>query len=178
MNRSDLTGWGGDWITFYGEWRRDSDSYASGYLYCQEKLAKVSESGTFKMNDLIEDADAFNIVSTLLSDGGSIADLIRSNLTGGGHLSRMKRFYEGRFRNATDAKAITKNMLLPGNDIVMNAARTALIEQTAGQAVALPIHLPGAVLDDFVAGLPAVMLGLVGAENARRQNLRVTGQDI
>ncbi|MGK5643486.1 glycoside hydrolase domain-containing protein, partial [Streptomyces sp. URMC 126] len=31
VGAGDVGGWGGDLITLYGEWRRDSKSYSSGY---------------------------------------------------------------------------------------------------------------------------------------------------
>ena len=43
-NRADVAGWGGDWMTFYGEWRRDSDSYSSGLTYCAESWLRSPET--------------------------------------------------------------------------------------------------------------------------------------
>ncbi|KAG8803858.1 hypothetical protein FRC17_006103, partial [Serendipita sp. 399] len=53
FNRGCIAGWGGDWITFYGEWRRDK--IMPGSRYCHERLARPGDSSTFKLRDLIED---------------------------------------------------------------------------------------------------------------------------
>ncbi|MET8340316.1 hypothetical protein ABZV14_34330 [Streptosporangium canum] len=169
-----MEGWGGDWITFYGEWRRDSESYSSGYTYCQEKLAKINGGGTFKLRDLIEDADAYNIAMRIRA-GANIADEVYANYKGSGYLSRFKRFYEGRFGNAVNTKAIARDMLMPGDDPVMQAGRILLIQSTGGVLTTMPHQMPDAKIDEFCQGLSDTLLARVGEENARAMKLRSEG---
>ncbi|KAL9018204.1 MAG: hypothetical protein Q9185_004477 [Variospora sp. 1 TL-2023] len=42
-NRENITGWGGDWITFYGEWRRDSEDEPVSSKYVREHMANRQE---------------------------------------------------------------------------------------------------------------------------------------
>lgn len=72
-NAGDIAGCAGDLMTFYGEWRRDSDSYASATTSCAAKLARIDVVSTFKLRDLIEDADAYNIAMAVRG-GTNIAD--------------------------------------------------------------------------------------------------------
>jgi peptidoglycan hydrolase-like protein with peptidoglycan-binding domain len=170
-NRGDVAGWGGDWMTFYGEWRRDSDSYSSGYTYCTEKLAKVDGNGTFKLRDLIEDADAYNIAMRI-RDGANIADEVQAYYKGGGHLSRFKRFVEGRFGNTDNAVAIAKDMLMPGDDTIINGGRIWLIESTGGVPTLMPHLMPASKIDEFCQGFGAMLKERVSQENARVTALR------
>jgi hypothetical protein len=169
--RGDVVGWGGDWMTFYGEWRRDSGSFSSGYTYCDQKLAKVDGNGTFKLRDLIEDADGYNIAMRV-RDGVNIADAVDAYYRGGGYLSRMKRFYDARFGSARNAKAIARDMLMPGDDVTINAGRIYLIEKTGGTPTLMPHLLPEGKLDEFCQGFSDVLLARVGQENARAAALR------
>lgn len=174
-NRGDVAGWGGDLMTFYGEWRRDSDSYASGYTYCQERLAKVDGDGTFKLRDLIEDADAYNIAVAVRA-GTNIADAVRANLKGGGHLSRFRRYYDGRFGGSPGtAAAIAKDILLKSDDAIIVAGRLYLIQSTGGFYTAMPTVLPGDVLDAFCRGFGDTLQARVGQENARAAAWRADG---
>ena len=163
-NRGDVADWGGDLMTFYGEWRRDSDSYSSGYTYCQERMAKVDQDSTFKLRDLIEDADAYNIAMNVRG-GGNIADAVDANFRGGGHLSRFRRFYDGRFGDAANAKAIAADMLLSGDDAIIDLGRTYLIQSTGGVPTLMPGDLPTFKLDEFCQGFADVLLARVGLEN-------------
>ncbi|WP_238358486.1 MULTISPECIES: glycoside hydrolase domain-containing protein [Micromonospora] len=174
-NRGDVGGWGGDWMTFYGEWRRDSDSYSSGRTYCHEKLAKVDGVGTFKLRDLIEDADAYNIAKDV-RNGTSIWASMYVNYSGGGHLSRFKRFYEGRFVNAANAKAISRDILLTTADPILSTGRAYLIQTTGGVPTLMPHLLPSNKLDEFCQGFADMLLDRVGQENARVAALRAQGK--
>jgi peptidoglycan hydrolase-like protein with peptidoglycan-binding domain len=172
--RGDVADWGGDWMTFYGEWRRDADSYASGRTYCQERLAKIDGNGTFKLRDLIEDADAFNMGMRLRA-GRNIVEEVVYTYQGGGYLSRMRRFFEGRFGTGIDAKAIARDMLMPGLDEVVNLGRAYLIQTTGGVPTLMPHLLPGDRLDEFCQGFVDMLLDRVGQENAQVQRMRAEG---
>ncbi|MEV0004578.1 glycoside hydrolase domain-containing protein [Micromonospora sp. NPDC050980] len=174
-NRGDVGGWGGDWMTFYGEWRRDSESYSSGLTYCREKLAKVDGNGTFKLRDLIEDADAYNLAKEI-RNGTSIWAAMYGNYSGGGHLSRMKRFFEGRFGSASGAKAISRDMLLTTADPIISTGRAYLIQTTGGIPTIMPNVLPNSKLDEFCQGFADMLLDRVGQENARVAAFRAQGK--
>ncbi|WP_327071170.1 DUF1906 domain-containing protein [Kitasatospora sp. NBC_01250] len=171
VKRGDVAGWAGDWMTFYGEWRRDSDSYSSGLTYCREKLAKLDGNGTFKLRDLIEDADSYNIAMRMLQNG-TIVEEMRFNYLGGGYLSRFKRFFEGRFGSAGGAKAIAREALTSSDDAVIDAGRTYLIESTGGFPTLTPSMLPDGKLDEFCQGFADMLLQRVGDENAKARMLR------
>ena len=164
-NRGDVTGWGGDWMTFYGEWRRDSDATPSGGDYARAHMANLQDDTTFKMRDLVEDADCFNIGMRLHDNPAlSIADEIESNLDSG-YKTRMQRFINGRF--AENAQAIAKNMLLPGNDVIVNTGRIALIQQAGGFFVKLPLWLSDDDMNDLTGGFRD-RLDAVLVEEARK----------
>lgn len=170
-NRGDVAGWGGDWMTFYGEWRRDSDSYASGYTYCQDKLAKVGDVGTFKLRDLTEDADGYLIAMRLLN-GESIIDVVEDHYTTG-YLSRFAQYYQSRFGGtAAGANAIANDMLTSDDDVVIVAGRTLLIETTGGFPTLDPSMLPSGTLDEFCRGFADMLVAKVGEENALAAKVR------
>jgi peptidoglycan hydrolase-like protein with peptidoglycan-binding domain len=161
--RADVAGWGGDWMTFYGEWRRDSASYSSGLTYCQDKLAKLDGDGTFKLRDLIEDADAWNIAQRL-NAGVQLPDAVDDYYRGTGFLSRMSTYFTGRFGSATDCQAIAKDMLTTSTDPVIVTGRTTLITQTGGTATLAPAMLPGTKLDEFCQGFAGMMVAQTAQE--------------
>ncbi|KAM0080397.1 hypothetical protein ACKRZS_007451 [Fusarium odoratissimum] len=55
----DVGGWFGDLATFYNEWRRSG--MADGYAFCLANLASAIVESTFKLEDALQDADAFNM---------------------------------------------------------------------------------------------------------------------
>lgn len=158
-NRGDVAGWGGDLITFYAEWRRDSRKQPSGYEYCRNRLARIKEKSTFMLDDMIEDADAFN-VAMKVREGSTIAKEVESLFKGGGHLSRFERFLTGRFGNEDSAKKIAENMLLPGKDVLVKLGRDMLINDIAGKSAARPESLPKESLDGFCQGFAEVLASL------------------
>ncbi|MEI5673426.1 MULTISPECIES: glycoside hydrolase domain-containing protein [unclassified Nocardioides] len=165
VNKGDIGGWGGDLCTFYGEWRRDSDSYASGYVYSTQRLAKLDVASTFKLNDLVEDADAFVVGRKLRAGSGSFASLVRQHLLNGGYQRRMSDFWSQRFGTRTGAYD-TAMALLTTNDTPVAVPREALIQQTDPGA-APPVLLPDGVLEDFADGFASVLEDIVNLE-ARR----------
>ncbi|KAL8788729.1 MAG: hypothetical protein Q9213_001543 [Squamulea squamosa] len=164
-NRADVTGWGGDWMTFYGEWRRDSDKEPKGGKYCLDHMCNAVDDTTFKLRDLVEDADCYNVGMRLRANPSlSIADEMGKVLAGG-YKTRMKSFVEGRFRDRATAQAIAKNMLLPGNDIVINAGRIKLVQQQGGFFVKLPLWLSDEDMNDLTKGFADRLFGIVQLEN-------------
>ncbi|KAI4172279.1 MAG: hypothetical protein LQ348_006807 [Seirophora lacunosa] len=166
INRGDVAGWGGDWITFYGEWRRDSDDEPAGGKYVRDHMANIEDDTTFKLRDLIEDADCYNIGMRLRANARlSIADEVERVLASG-YKSRMKDFVEGRFKTRSGAQAIAKTMLLPGDDVLVNAGRTRLIQQKGGFIVKLPLYLSDEEMDDLTKGFADRLFDLVRQEGA------------
>ncbi|GAB1823972.1 glycoside hydrolase domain-containing protein [Herbidospora sp. RD11066] len=164
-NHSDVAGWGGDLMTFYGEWRRDIASYASGYAYCAEKLAQLGGTGTFKLRDLIEDADAFNLAMRVRG-GESIADAVESYYQGGGYLTRFGRFYQGRFGGDPDTvRDLASRILTSSTFPLITLGRAYLIETTGGVPTLLPEFLPGDLLEEFIDGFVATVLARAEEEN-------------
>lgn len=174
-NRGDVAGWGGDWMTFYGEWRRDSASYSSGYTYCQDKLATLTDLGTFKLRDLTEDADAY-LISMRLLGGENIFDVVQDHYTKG-YVTRFKQFYQGRFGGtAANAKAIANDMLTSTSDTLIVAGRTYLIETTGGIPTLDPSMLPSDKLGEFCQGFADMLVAKVGDENAKAVAMRAQGK--
>lgn len=177
INRGDVAGWGGDIITFYAEWRRDSDSNASGYTYAKERLGRANVSSTFGLGDLCEDADGFNIAMAV-KGGLSVEQAVKDyyttgELTDGGFLRRFRNYYDNRFKgNGTDAVDIIRNMLTSEDDPVISLGRVYLIEkQIEGGAKLLPSMMPADRLTEFCRGFADVLLEKVGTENARMKKL-------
>ncbi|KAL8718787.1 MAG: hypothetical protein Q9225_004119 [Loekoesia sp. 1 TL-2023] len=165
-NRADVAGWGGDWMTFYGEWRRDHDKQPSGGQYARDHMANAVDDTTFKLRDLIEDADCYNIGMRLRANPNlSIAEEFAQNLASG-YKSRMKNFVNGRFGSPTNAQAIAKSMLLPGNDVLVNTGRIRLVQQQGGFLVKLPLWLSDEEMDDLTKGFADRLYTIVQLEDA------------
>ena len=167
ISRADVVGWGGDWITFYGDWRNSGVS--SGYQYCQDSLAKLPDKGTFKLRDMIEDADCYNIamnLRTIKNPGWSIVDEIALNLQPHGvYQSRFDRFYHNRFGGTkATASAIAKEMLT-GGELIIKAGRTLLLEKNYGPFIKLPSMLSDKELGGFCDGFADVLYQLVGVDS-------------
>jgi len=143
----DVAGWGGDWLTFYGEWRRDIGAYPSAAAYCQQKLAQTGTVGTFTRRDLVEDADGYGIACHLRA-GGSITDAVRAHYLSGGYLSRFTGLFTGRFGTAGNAAAVARSALLT-SDAAVAAARTWFVHTTGGTTATMPDALAAADLDEL-----------------------------
>lgn len=160
-NEGDVAGWGGDLITFYADWRRDHRSWPSGYDYCQERLAKADKKSSFMLDDMIEDADAFN-VALKIRGGSSIVNQVESLLQGEGCKSRFADFLRDRFGSEARAEKIAKNMLLPKDPVII-LGRDSLINDIAGKSAARPEALPKKALDEFCRGFAATLAGLAAS---------------
>ena len=151
INRGDVAGWGGDWITFYGNWRRDHDQFPSGGDYARARMANLVDNNTFKMRDLVEDADCYNIGITLKANPSvSIADQVSRNLREG-YKKRMRRFVQGRF--GEDAKGVAREMLLSTGDLIVEAGRASLVRSGAeSMFVVYPAELNENEMSDLTGG--------------------------
>lgn len=164
-NLGDFAGWGGDLSTFYGEWRKNSDTTASGYTYCMDNLAKINASSTFMMDDLIEDADGY-LIGMQLSDGSgtTVVDAVTNMLRGGGALSRFRRFFDARYGgNGSTVYDTAMDMLT--NPGVVADLRIAAVIKLGGALTLQPAMLPDDLLDPFVQGYVDTLVAIVGQEN-------------
>lgn len=138
FNRGDLTGWAGDWITFYGDWRQEraTGKAITGPGYCLERLAHSRKGSTFKIRDLVEDADGYNIGMMLRSTPDRTIVEEVENLFGpaGGYNTRFYRFFRSRFEaSPRSAAQVAKEVLLHRTeDLKLNVARTLLIRSSTG----------------------------------------------
>lgn len=166
INSGDVAGWGGDLMTFYGEWRRDSGSYSSGYAYCSDKLAKVGIDSTFGLSDLLEDADG-HLIAASVRAGQSIVDAVRRHYLEGGNLHRITEYFQRRFNgNAEDTMFLARNILTAEGPVI-SPGRIWLIESTGGVPTLMPAMLPPEKLDEFLRGFVDALLFRAGRENQR-----------
>ncbi|MFC9678470.1 hypothetical protein [Streptomyces sp. NPDC056948] len=158
-----MSGWAGDLMTFYGDWRRDSDSIASGYIYCVERLGQTGVVSSFGHNDLVEDADGYLLAAQMLA-GKSIAAAVRAQYeqTGGG--TRFRDYYAKRFggKAATATDAAFDILTTPHNLIA--AGRTYLVLTTAEEGVILPNLFPPDRLREYCRGWADVLVARAGLE--------------
>jgi hypothetical protein len=161
----DIAGWGGDLISFYAEWQRDIAKQPSGYKYCMERLAKKDVQSTFMLDDLIADADAFN-VALKVREGSCITDEVKRHVFLGmvpGCENRFEEFREKRFGGQACVEEIARNMLLPSGNVFITRIRDYLIHEIAGSAATRPENLPQCRLDEFCKGFADVLNGLAAA---------------
>ncbi|WP_216212399.1 glycoside hydrolase domain-containing protein [Amycolatopsis aidingensis] len=168
VNRGDVAGWGGDLMTLYGEWRRDSDSYPSGYTYCMDKMAKIGVKSSFGFPDLIEDADGY-LISQKIRAGTNIVDAVRQHYIDNGNLTRFQDYFDQRFSGTvSNTMFMARNMLTMQDDPIILAGRTYLIEKTGGVPTTLPSALLPETLDEFLKGFADTLLFRVGQESQAR----------
>jgi hypothetical protein len=164
VNRGDITGWGGDWITFYGDWRRDKVDYLNGYDYCHDRLASARVDSTFMLSDLLEDVDAYD-VGIMAHDGATIAEAVRSVFDQ--PAPRIARFIRDRFSDDdVIAQDVAKNVLVGRDDVLVSLGRIYLVEAIGGVPTPLPGMLPGERIDQFCRGFVSVVRRC--AEDERR----------
>ncbi|SFQ68272.1 glycoside hydrolase domain-containing protein [Amycolatopsis rubida] len=152
--RGDFGGWGGDLCTFYGEWRAHSEEYASGYLFCKDRLAKITVPSTFTLDDLIEDVDGY-LVGTAVRNGVKITDAVRTYLGGDGPTKRFANFFALRHGGAEQTVFDLAWNMLTGNtydDLQLTSLRWLAIKSTSGMFALAPESLPKDKLTPFVQG--------------------------
>lgn len=162
-NRGDFGGWGGDLCTFYGDWRANSDSFASGYDFCTARLAKNNVQSSFSFGDLIEDVDG-HLLGTAARNGGQFNQLLRTHLTGSGHVNRFKRFYSERHGNSTANVVATARHMIGRHDedTRLDSLRWAAIQYTGGYPTLKPEDLPDSKITPFLQGYADTIQRLAG----------------
>ncbi|WP_432973857.1 glycoside hydrolase domain-containing protein [Dactylosporangium sp. CA-233914] len=157
-NGGDVAGWAGDLMTFYADWRRSEEQYASGEAFAAAKLAKPNVSSEFGFNDLVEDADGY-LIARAVRSGRTIVEAVRDHYANGGGLHRFRDYRNARWGTAANCfdaayTALTKL------DPTLGIARKQLI--TAKGVALLPsllVELPGgqAKLAGFVQGFATAL---------------------
>ncbi|MFF2192313.1 glycoside hydrolase domain-containing protein [Streptomyces sp. NPDC058157] len=168
-NRGDFAGWGGDLCTFYVDWRLAADSYASGYLFCQDRLAKITVPSSFNFGDLVEDVDGYLLGTAAGIKDKPINQLFRAHYapTGkSGHLRRFKDFYAQRFNSSMDVVKGAAYAMLEGElETVLMGLRAAVFIKF-GKGILSPAGLPDDKLAPFVSGFADTFQKILGQENA------------
>ncbi|GAB3496564.1 glycoside hydrolase domain-containing protein [Amycolatopsis cihanbeyliensis] len=175
LSLGDLGGWCGDLITFYGEWVRDEPTNKDGYKYAMDRLAKPNVATTFMLNDLIEDMDGHHI-GMAVRDGANVVTEFRNLLTGGGHLSRVNRFFSSRYGTMTDTNNAAVACLTgaPANPVdaaKYAAAREVLVERQSGEWID-PTSITPSDLRAFCKGYADTLNTLRGLEDRRLRALK------
>jgi peptidoglycan hydrolase-like protein with peptidoglycan-binding domain len=167
-NRGDVAGWAGDLMTFYGEWRRDSDSFANGYTYCTERLGKIGVVSSFGFSDLVEDADGFLLAERMRS-GVPINTAVREHYEKTGGITRFRDYLAKRF-GTSQATAVDAAfyILTSIDDPLVNVGRIFLEQQTGGAAMVLSHLLPEDRLRNYCLGFAEALIARAGLE-ARSQ---------
>jgi hypothetical protein len=163
INRGDITGWAGDWITFYGDWRRAHAEFGSGYDFAQDKLMRADTVSSFELTDLMEDADAY-ILGIRLRTGINLAAAVVGLYGSGARRPRLKLFFSDRFGDRGRAQAAAMSALRSDADRLVELGRLYLVENTGGFPTLLPSMLPSGQLDEFCRSFPEVLLQMVGNE--------------
>jgi hypothetical protein len=155
VNRGDWDGWGGDLSTLYAEW---SQAGRPARSWVKDRV--LGNTGTFKLLDAIEDADAFNIgVAISNLPARAIHEIAREYYKPKGeYRTRFSAFLKKRFADLEHARTLTHEMLTapgyhsPGDDDTAVALlRTAAIKKD-GILRPLPSSLKESELDPFVDG--------------------------
>ena len=114
--------------------------------------------GSFKLRDLIEDADCYNVYQGIIADPSkrNVATEIESIFLRGGANDRIKRFYSKKFGSRAVAADTARGVLLqyPGRTderLILNRGKASVLQTTrAGKGVLLPDNLDSAELNEFV----------------------------
>ena len=139
-NRGDVTGWAGDWITFYGDWR-DHGDFRSGYDYAQAVLMRADVESTFRLTDLVEDADGYTIGMKMRA-GERISTIVDGLYGGHARQPRLLRFFQNRFGDEVTAQGAAMTALRSDTDRLVQLGRLYLVESVGGLATPLPEHAP------------------------------------
>jgi peptidoglycan hydrolase-like protein with peptidoglycan-binding domain len=160
-NRGDFGGWGGDLSTFYADWRNDRSSYASGYAFCADRLAKPGVVSSWSFTDMVEDVDG-HLLGLACRGGASFATALRSHLTGNGHTTRFRDFFASRFGSSVlTATGAARTMLTDvGADDGLDNLRDLAIIGSSSPLVLLPRDLDAEDLDPFLEGFAEALRNL------------------
>lgn len=164
-NHGDIAGWGGDWMTFYGEWRRDSDLFRSGQEFADLMLMRDEVSSPFQLTDILDDADA-HLLGTELRTGSGLAETV-AELYGTEAIPRLALFFEERFfGSAPMALVIATGALTENDDLLVSLGRSYLVEAIARRPILLPSMLPRHEVDSLSHGFVNRLLDLTATESA------------
>ncbi|MEU4920303.1 glycoside hydrolase domain-containing protein [Streptomyces parvus] len=165
VNVGDITGWGGDFMTFYTDWRNSEEQYASGKAFCNAKLAKPGVSSSFGFTDLIEDADGY-LIARAVRGGQDIATAVRQRYSNNGSaLKRFTDYFQNRWGSAENCKQAAWNVLTK-EEPFFDLARGYFITLEGALYPGVLINTPGGSdkLDSFTQGFADAILARVGAE--------------
>jgi hypothetical protein len=163
INRGDIAGWAGDWITFYGDWRREHSRFASGHDFARAKLMRADLASSFQLTDLLEDADAY-ILGMQLRSGSNIADAVEHLYGSAMRVPRLLAFFNGRFGDRDTAQGAAISSLQSDADRLVEFGRLYLIEREGGFPTLLPSEVRPDKLADFCRGFSEVLLERVDYE--------------
>lgn len=166
-NRAELASWGGDLLTFYGEWSRSDN--ASPLDFCRKTLCRPDVASTFALGDLIEDIDGFLIAERLKNGNTNIVQELRRILIGTGHLTRFSDFKLYRFGGVTSnirgtAKAFLEDQI---DDTLLSSTRTLLIHRNCPVGKE-PWNESDSVMSEFYTGFAETLQRLIDQQVARR----------
>ncbi|RPE42868.1 uncharacterized protein DUF1906 [Streptomyces sp. Ag109_O5-1] len=171
-NRGDVAGWAGDLMTFYGEWRRDSDSFPNGYTYCTERLGKIGSVSSFGFDDLVEDADGFLLAEKMRS-GVAITTALHEHYEKTGGVTRFRDYLAKRFGTSQAAATDAAFYILTSiDDPLINLGRIALEQQTGGVAMILSHLLPEDRLKNYCLGFADTLIARAGLEARSQAKLK------
>ncbi|WP_269928460.1 glycoside hydrolase domain-containing protein [Kocuria massiliensis] len=151
-NIGDITGWAGDLLTWYKNWRTDEEDYSSGYEFCRKNFAIPGRATSFGYSDLLADADGF-ILANAIGSGVGLLDALRNLYRGGGSHRRIRDFFEIRFQDAVTVKKVAHDLLAGSVNPVIVGARLLLVWKALQ-----PLLLPPRKLDEFEQGFSDVLL--------------------
>lgn len=164
-NRGDFGGWGGDLTTFYCDWMNNEDSYASGYAFCMDRLAKKDVVSSYSFSDMVEDADGY-LIGMACRSGVPAHTALRNHLGGSGHKTRFRDFYQKKFgssvANASDAARYMLESDLGGDDS-LRLLRGAIYTKSLNPTRPRPTDLPGVPdykFDPFLDGFAETIRNL------------------
>lgn len=166
-NRAELASWGGDLLTFYGEWSRSDN--ASPLDFCRKTLCRPDVASTFALGDLIEDIDGFLIAERLRNGNTDIVQELRRILIGTGHLTRFSEFKLYRFGGITSniqatAKAFLEDQI---DDTLLSSTRALLIHRNCPVGKE-PWNESDSVMSEFYTGFAETLQKLIDQQVARR----------
>jgi peptidoglycan hydrolase-like protein with peptidoglycan-binding domain len=162
---ADGTGWSGDLISAYIEWREAKDSYPSGLAFCQDRLARPDVESRFGYADFIEDADAYNI-GRLVRAGIRVSDAVSDYYTttdgsAGQRVAthRFRRFYADRFGGDPATVERLARGGLTGDGFIHSIGNIYWLLD-----VELPTAIPADELNSFLLGFRWALTDRVEAE--------------
>ena len=104
---SDFFGWGGDLLTFWHDW------YLEGFPddFCEDNLFSASAPVRYPMEDLVSNADGYNI-GQAVRDGSDVEAEVNRIFVDGGHTTRIQSFVAGRFDGDREKiVSVTKSLM-------------------------------------------------------------------